>query len=112
MAPDTDFFTDAENLKPLSTVDFKKLLQQEASKSGHKRQQKLLNALTDIAMIAIYIVPSVLAFLFLCVLIHKGYVMGEWDALETTLTAMLIPVTTYLAGLLSKNVLPMSRGHE
>ena len=101
---DTDFFTDQEKLKPLPQADLKKLVEQRSAVRGHERQQHLLDALTKIAVTAIFVVPAVLAFLFACVLIHKA-VIGQWDALEDTLKSMLIPVTTYLAGLLSQNVL-------
>lgn len=101
---DTDFFTDQEKLKPLAPSDLKKLVEQRSAVRGHERQQHLLDALTSIAVTAIFVVPSVLAALFAGVLIHKAWI-GEWSALEDTLKSMLIPVTTYLAGLLSKNVL-------
>lgn len=101
---DTDFFTDSEKLKPLPTTQLKKLIQQEASQKGHHRKQKLLDALTEIAVIAIYIIPLILAGIYFLILIYKAKT-GQWNELETTIESMLIPVTTYLVGLLSKNVL-------
>ncbi len=101
----TDFFNDQEKIKPMADKDFNRLFEQKAKEKGHQRQQKLMDSLTSIACIAIYIVPTVLALLYAAVMAHKAYV-GEWQALEDSIIAMLIPVTTYLAGILSKNVLP------
>jgi hypothetical protein len=94
-----------EGIKPLSNNDFKKLLVQQKQESGHKRQQKLLNALTSVGSTMVYIIPTILVLLYSAVLTHKAW-SGEWDILEDTLKSLLIPVTTYLAGMLSKTVLP------
>ena len=101
---ETDFFTDQEKLKPLSPASLKEILKKEEAADQHGRKKRLLDALTTIAVIAIHVIPSVLAILYACVLIQKA-VTGQWDLLETTLKSMLVPITTYLAGLLSKNVL-------
>lgn len=108
---DTDFYTDSERVKPLPTQIFNQLLEQRAARQGQVRQSKLLNALTTVGIIAIYVVPAILAILYVTVLAHKARV-GEWDSLETTLESMLIPITTYLAGLLSKNVLMRKNNSE
>lgn len=101
---DTDFFTDSERLKPLPQSDFKKLLEQRETQKGHNRKQKLLDALSNIALVAVYVLPAVLALFYLVVLGHKAKI-GQWDILEADIKSLLIPVTTYLIGLLSKNVL-------
>lgn len=95
---------DSDYIKSVSPHQRKKFRDEDAADSGHNRQQQLLNALTTVAKFAIYAVPSVLAVLYAIILIHKAWI-GEWNNLEDTLQSMLIPVTTYLAGLLSKNVL-------
>lgn len=101
---DTDFFTDQEKLKPVPPANLKKILEQKAATDQHGRKKRLLDALTTVAAIAIHAIPSALAILYAGVLVHKAWI-NQWDALETTLQSMLVPVTTYLAGLLSKNVL-------
>ena len=101
---DTDFFTDKERVKPASPASSKKLLEQQAATDRHARKKRLLDALTTIAVIAIHVVPTVLALLYAGVLMPKA-LTNQWDSLEETLKRMLVPVTTYLAGLLSRNVL-------
>jgi len=94
-----------ENIKPASNGEFKRLMIQKAQEQGHKRQQNLLNALTSVCAVLIYIIPGLLIFLYLSVLIHRA-IIGDWDKLEDTLKDMIIPVTSYMVGVLSRTVLP------
>lgn len=100
-----DLSLDQDKFKPLANKEFEKILGQKAKEKGHERQQKLMDSVTSVACFAIYVVPASLAILYIVVLGHKA-ISGEWDMLEDNLKSLLIPVTTYLAGLLSKTVLP------
>lgn len=97
-------YDSGERIAPLSQKKFEELLDQEAKQKGHGRQQRLMDSVTSVACSAIYIVPSVLAVLYVGVLLNKA-ISGEWSSLEDSLKAMLIPVSTYIAGILSKNIL-------
>jgi hypothetical protein len=97
-------YSSEERIKPLPQKEFDGLLDQEAKQKGHTRQQRLMDAVTTVACFSIYVVPSVLALLYVGVLANKA-ISGDWDTLEDSLKAMLIPVSTYIVGVLSKNIL-------
>lgn len=73
-------------------------LEDDARTRQHERKQRILDALATIAVFAIYAIPVVLAVLYTTVLIHKGYIMGDWQGLGDDVRSMLIPVLAYLAG--------------
>jgi len=74
------------------------------------RKHRILDALCSTATVAIYIVPLTLGALYVAVLIHQAWT-GEWVSLESTLRGMIVPVTTYMAGLLSQNVISKNNGN-
>ncbi len=104
MANGTDYLTDKEKLKPLPGKTFLGLISQEAKQKGHLRQQKIMDAVTSIVCWAIYIIPIILIGLYVLVLIHFSRT-DQWERLEETLRTALVPVATYIVGLLSRNIL-------
>ncbi len=78
-------------------------IDRDARGKEHNRRQKLFDALANVGKTSIYIVPLVIGALYLMVLIHKAFISHDWSGLETDVRSMLIPVSTYFAGLMSKN---------
>ena len=75
----------------------------DAREKEHNRRQKLFDALASVGKIAIYIIPLIIGALYLIVLTHKAFLMREWSGVESDVRLMLIPVSTYFAGLMAKN---------
>ncbi|HTE49025.1 MAG TPA: hypothetical protein VK675_03910 [Candidatus Paceibacterota bacterium] len=69
---------------------------------GHERRQKLLDALSIVAQVAIYVIPICLGIFYVLILGHK-IVIGDWVGLEGSITSMLIPVITYLVGVMTRS---------
>jgi hypothetical protein len=92
----------ANELAPLSDED----LSRDDKHRNRRRKHRILDAVTTIAVASIYIIPTALGLLYLLVLIHEA-IIGDWDALGSTIQGMIIPVITYLVGVLSNSgILP------
>lgn len=86
-------------------------LASDAKTKDHSRKQSILDSLTWVAKVAIYIVPFFLAIFYLIVLAHK-IVINDWDGLEQAIHKLLIPVITYLVGMMSNSGILPKNGNQ
>lgn len=87
-------------------------LKNDAKRQQHARKQRLLNALTTVSQIAIFIIPLVLAGFYFAILGHKIWI-GDWAATEESITQIGAVVLAYFFGTLSRTgLLPNGNGYS
>jgi len=77
-------------------------LDKDGKSRDHERKQKILDALSLVAQVAIYVIPICLGGFYIAVLGHM-IVVGNWDMLAGSIRSMLIPVITFLVGAMTKS---------
>ena len=79
-----------------------KELENEDKQNTHNRRQKLFDALTNVAITAIYLIPIILILFYIIILTHK-ITIKDWLGLENDIKSMIIPITAYFVGVMSKS---------